>query len=342
MDSPIISAPMNVVKSVGSTAANGFGKVGEFVSNSAQKGYDFAKDRVGDVYGFAKDSAAKGIEYTKAGVQNLADSVSSTANKSGMSDVFSKLFKFQSLDEFDLTRVIVLLLAAIVIIVVVFFLPKLNKSAKFMKSILDSKFVKFLMCCVLFYAFYQYDIEIFLIMFGIVFAIYWFHSGYTAEHYGPVSMAVIGEEYKKLDKVLAEKDVAVVRKTEHGELIVGDINEFKEEVAEQVAEQEQKKSLIDKLFHREQPIVEPATEEEIIEDTIKTVEDVAVVPDPFDSVVGNGNNTLEMLNNQQEIFDQRDFMIMPEMAEERQSTFNRICDCTRCAKPTSFVEQRVF
>ena len=62
----------------------------------------------------------------------------------------------------------------------------------------------------------------------------------------------------------------------------------------------------------------------------------------FDDVVGVSNNNLEVIKNQENIFDQRDFMIQPEVIKEQQQAYNRICDCTKCTKPTSYVEQRLF
>ena len=128
----------------------GVQKVGEVVTDSVSKGINFVTSNIGNV----KD-------YAKSGVQNLYESTTSTMDKSGVSDIFNKIMHFQAPNELDMTKMIVLLLAAIVIIIVVFIIPKYNKSSKFMKLILDNKIIKILICCVLFYAFYQYDVEVF-------------------------------------------------------------------------------------------------------------------------------------------------------------------------------------
>ena len=297
----------------------GVQKVGEVVTDSVSKGINFVTSNIGNV----KD-------YAKSGVQNLYESTTSTMDKSGVSDIFNKLLHFQAPNELDMTKMIVLLLAAIVIIIVVFIIPKYNKSSKFMKLILDNKIIKILICCVLFYAFYQYDVEVFIVMLVIVFALYWFHNGYVAEHYGPIDTINIGSEYYKLNNILNNDKAAVIKKTGHNEVVVDDLDNIKEEI---IAE-DKKNDIISKV-------------NEEIKEADKSV---AVVSDSgdnmanydFDDVVGVSNNNLEVIKNQENIFDQRDFMIQPEVIKEQQQAYNRICDCTKCTKPTSYVEQRLF
>ena len=298
----------------------GVQKVGEVVTDSVSKGINFVTSNIGNV----KD-------YAKSGVQNLYESTTSTMDKSGVSDVFNKLLHFQAPNELDMTKMIVLLLAAIVIIIVVFIIPKYNKSSKFMKLILDNKIIKILICCVLFYAFYQYDVEVFIVMLVIVFALYWFHNGYVAEHYGPIDTINIGSEYHKLNNILSNDKAAVIKKIAHNQVVVDDLDSIKEDI---IAE-DKKNDIISKV-----------NKEEIKE----ADKPVAVVKDSgdnmanydFDDVVGVSNNNLEVIKNQENIFDQRDFMIQPEVIKEQQQVYNRICDCTKCTKPTSYVEQRLF
>ena len=297
----------------------GVQKVGEVVTDSVSKGINFVTSNIGNV----KD-------YAKNGVKNLYESTTSTMDKSGVSDVFNKIMHFQAPNELDMTKMIVLLLAAIVIIIVVFIIPKYNKSSKFMKLILDNKIIKILICCVLFYAFYQYDVEVFIVMLVIVFALYWFHNGYVAEHYGPIDTINIGSEYYKLNNILNNDKAAVIKKTGHNEVVVDDLDNIKEDI---IAE-DKKNDIISKV-------------NEEIKEADKSV---AVVKDSgdnmanydFDDVVGVSNNNLEVIKNQENIFDQRDFMIQPEVIKEQQQAYNRICDCTKCTKPTSYVEQRLF
>ena len=297
----------------------GVQKVGEVVTDSVSKGINFVTSNIGNV----KD-------YAKSGVQNLYESTTSTMDKSGVSDVFNKLLHFQAPNELDMTKMIVLLLAAIVIIIVVFIIPKYNKSSKFMKLILDNKIIKILICCVLLYAFYQYDVEVFIVMLVIVFALYWFHNGYVAEHYGPIDTINIGSEYYKLNNILNNDKAAVIKKTGHNEVVVDDLDNIKEDI---IAE-DKKNDIISKV-------------NEEIKEADKSV---AVVSDSgdnmasydIDNVVGVSNNNLELIKNQENIFDQRDFMIQPEVIKEQQQVYNRICDCTKCTKPTSYVDQRLF
>ena len=297
----------------------GVQKVGEVVTDSVSKGFNFVTSNIGNV----KD-------YTTSGIKNLYDSTTSTMDKSGVSDVFNKIMHFQAPNELDMTKMIILLLAAIVIIIIVFIIPKYNKSSKFMKLILDNKIIKILMCCVLFYAFYQYDVEVFIVMLVIVFALYWFHNGYVAEHYGPIDTINIGSEYYKLNNILNNDKAAVIKKTGHSQIVVDDLDNIKEEI---IAE-DKKNDIISKV-------------NEEIKEADKSV---AVVSDSgdnmasydFDNVVGVSNNNLELIKNQENIFDQRDFMIQPEVIKEQQQAYNRICDCTKCTKPTSYVDQRLF
>ena len=296
----------------------GVQKVGEVVTDSVSKGINFVTSNIGNV----KD-------YAKSGVQNLYESTTSTMDKSGVSDVFNKLLHFQAPNELDMTKMIVLLLAAIVIIIVVFIIPKYNKSSKFMKLILDNKIIKILICCVLLYAFYQYDVEVFIVMLVIVFALYWFHNGYVAEHYGPIDTINIGSEYYKLNNISNNDKAAIIKKIAHNQVVVDDLDSIKEDI---IAE-DKKNDIISK-----------------VNEEIKEADKVAVVSDSgdnmasydIDNVVGVSNNNLELIKNQENIFDQRDFMIQPEVIKEQQQVYNRICDCTKCTKPTSYVDQRLF
>lgn len=297
----------------------GVQKVGEVVTDSVSKGVNFVTSNIGNV----KD-------YTTSGIKNLYDSTTSTMDKSGVSDIFNKIMHFQAPNELDMTKMIILLLAAIVIIIIVFIIPKYNKSSRFMKLILDNKIIKILMCCVLFYAFYQYDVEVFIVMLVIVFALYWFHNGYVAEHYGPIDTINIGSEYYKLNNILNNDKAAIIKKTGHNQIVVDDLDSIKEDI---IAE-DKKNDIISKV-------------NEEIKEADKSV---AVVSDSgdnmasydFDNVVGVSNNNLELIKNQENIFDQRDFMIQPEVIKEQQQAYNRICDCTKCTKPTSYVDQRLF
>ena len=297
----------------------GVQKVGEVVTDSVSKGINFVTSNIGNV----KD-------YAKSGVQNLYESTTSTMDKSGVSDVFNKLLHFQAPNELDMTKMIVLLLAAIVIIIVVFIIPKYNKSSKFMKLILDNKIIKILICCVLFYAFYQYNVEVFIVMLVIVFALYWFHNGYVAEHYGPIDTINIGSEYYKLNNILNNDKAAVIKKTGHNEVVVDDLDNIKEDI---IAE-DKKNDIISKV---NEEIKEADKSVDVVKDSGDNMANY-----DFDDVVGVSNNNLEVIKNQENIFDQRDFMIQPEVIKEQQQAYNRICDCTKCTKPTSYVEQRLF
>ena len=297
----------------------GVQKVGEVVTDSVSKGINFVTSNIGNV----KD-------YAKSGVQNLYESTTSTMDKSGVSDVFNKLLHFQAPNELDMTKMIVLLLAAIVIIIVVFIIPKYNKSSKFMKLILDNKIIKILICCVLFYAFYQYDVEVFIVMLVIVFALYWFHNGYVAEHYGPIDTINIGSEYYKLNNILNNDKAAVIKKTGHNDIVVDDLDNIKEDI---IAE-DKKNDIISKVNEEIKEADKPVN---VVKDSGDNMDNY-----DFDDVVGVSNNNLEVIKNQENIFDQRDFMIQPEVIKEQQQAYNRICDCTKCTKPTSYVEQRLF
>lgn len=297
----------------------GVQKVGEVVTDSVSKGINFVTSNIGNV----KD-------YAKSGVQNLYESTTSTMDKSGISDIFNKIMHFQAPNELDMTKMIVLLLAAIVIIIVVFIIPKYNKSSKFMKLILDNKIIKILICCVLFYAFYQYDVEVFIVMLVIVFALYWFHNGYVAEHYGPIDTINIGSEYYKLNNILNNDKAAIIKKTGHNQIVVDDLDNIKEDI---IAE-DKKNDIISKVNEEIKEADKPV-------DVVKDSGDNMANYD-FDDVVGVSNNNLEVIKNQENIFDQRDFMIQPEVIKEQQQAYNRICDCTKCTKPTSYVEQRLF
>ena len=297
----------------------GVQKVGEVVTDSVSKGINFVTSNIGNV----KD-------YAKSGVQNLYESTTSTMDKSGISDIFNKIMHFQAPNELDMTKMIVLLLAAIVIIIVVFIIPKYNKSSKFMKLILDNKIIKILICCVLFYAFYQYDVEVFIVMLVIVFALYWFHNGYVAEHYGPIDTINIGSEYYKLNNILNNDKAAVIKKTGHNEVVVDDLDNIKEDI---IAE-DKKNDIISKVNEEIKEADKPVN---VVKDSSDNMANY-----DFDDVVGVSNNNLEVIKNQENIFDQRDFMIQPEVIKEQQQAYNRICDCTKCTKPTSYVEQRLF
>ena len=296
----------------------GVQKVGEVVTDSVSKGINFVTSNIGNV----KD-------YAKSGVQNLYESTTSTMDKSGVSDVFNKLLHFQAPNELDMTKMIVLLLAAIVIIIVVFIIPKYNKSSKFMKLILDNKIIKILICCVLLYAFYQYDVEVFIVMLVIVFALYWFHNGYVAEHYGPIDTINIGSEYYKLNNILNNDKAAIIKKTGHNQIVVDDLDNIEDIIAE-----DKKNDIISKVNEEIKEADKPVN---IVKDSGDNMANY-----DFDDVVGVSNNNLEVIKNQENIFDQRDFMIQPEVIKEQQQAYNRICDCTKCTKPTSYVEQRLF
>lgn len=297
----------------------GVQKVGEVVTDSVSKGINFVTSNIGNV----KD-------YAKSGVQNLYESTTSTMDKSGVSDIFNKIMHFQAPNELDMTKMIVLLLAAIVIIIVVFIIPKYNKSSKFMKLILDNKIIKILICCVLFYAFYQYDVEVFIVMLVIVFALYWFHNGYVAEHYGPIDTINIGSEYYKLNNILNNDKAAVIKKTGHNEVVVDDLDNIKENIIIE----DKKNDIISKVNEEIKEADKPVN---VVKDSGDNMANY-----DFDDVVGVSNNNLEVIKNQENIFDQRDFMIQPEVIKEQQQAYNRICDCTKCTKPTSYVEQRLF
>ena len=300
------------------TPIQGVQKVGEVVTDSVSKGINFVTDNIKNV----KD-------YAKSGVQNLYESTTSTMDKSGVSDVFNKLLHFQAPNELDMTKMIVLLLAAIVIIIVVFIIPKYNKSSKFMKLILDNKIIKILICCVLFYAFYQYDVEVFIVMLVIVFALYWFHNGYVAEHYGPIETINIGSEYYKLNNLLNNDKAAIIKKTGHNQIVVDDLDNIEDIIAE-----DKKNDIISKVNEEIKEADKPV---DVVKDSGDNMDNY-----DFDDVVGVSNNNLEVIKNQENIFDQRDFMIQPEVIKEQQQAYNRICDCTKCTKPTSYVEQRLF
>lgn len=297
----------------------GVQKVGEVVTDSVSKGINYVTSNIGNI----KD-------YAKNGVKNLYESTTSTMDKSGVSDVFNKLLHFQAPNELDMTKMIVLLLAAIVIIIVVFIIPKYNKSSRFMKLILDNKIIKILMCCVLFYAFYQYDVEVFIVMLVIVFALYWFHNGYVAEHYGPIDTINIGSEYYKLNNILNNDKAAIIKKTGHNQIVVDDLDSIKEDI---IAE-DKKNDIISKVNEEIKEADKPVA---VVKDSGDNMANY-----DFDDVVGVSNNNLEVIKNQENIFDQRDFMIQPEVIKEQQQAYNRICDCTKCTKPTSYVEQRLF
>ena len=296
----------------------GVQKVGEVVTDSVSKGINFVTSNIGNVK-----------NYAKSGVQNLYESTTSTMDKSGVSDVFNKLLHFQAPNELDMTKMIVLLLAAIVIIIVVFIIPKYNKSSKFMKLILDNKIIKILICCVLFYAFYQYDVEVFIVMLVIVFALYWFHNGYVAEHYGPIETINIGSEYYKLNNILNNDKAAIIKKTGHNQIVVDDLDNIEDIIAE-----DKKNDIISKVNEEIKEADKPVA---VVKDSGDNMANY-----DFDDVVGVSNNNLEVIKNQENIFDQRDFMIQPEVIKEQQQAYNRICDCTKCTKPTSYVEQRLF
>lgn len=302
----------------------GVQKVGEVVTDNVSKGINFVTDNIGNVR-----------DYAKSGVQNLYESTTSTMDKSGVSDVFNKLMHFQALNELDMTKMIVLLLAAIVIIIVVFIIPKYNKSSKFMKLILDNKIIKILICCVLFYAFYQYNVEVFIVMLVIVFALYWFHNGYVAEHYGPIDTINIGSEYYKLNNLLNNDKAAVIKKTGHNEIVVDDLEDVKEDI---IAE-DKKNNIISDIVKNDN--LKEDDKSFAVDQVVNDSRDNMANYD-FDNVIGVSNNNLEVIKNQENIFDQRDFMIQPEVIKEQKQAYNRICDCTKCTKPTSYVEQRLF
>lgn len=244
---------------------------------------------------------------------NLLSGVESTIERSGVKSVSEKLFKFEMPTENEITKIIVLLLAIIAIIVVVFFIPRLNKDASFEKMILDSKIIKLIFCCVLLYGFYHYSLKMFGVVLLITFFLFWFHHGYSVEKYGPVNMMNLGEVWQDVVNAFGEQDEVVLKKNEHGEIVVGEHEKKVVEKVEKEVEKDEKEVEIEK--------VEKSVDEDVKEET------------------GFSNNSEEMYERQQQIFDQRDFMILPERGEERAQIFDRICDCTRCTKPTSFVEK---
>lgn len=283
---------MDKIKSFGNSALNGVHNVGQF----------------------AVDSASEGVSYISDSAKRVLHNSYDGVKKSGMIDIASKIIHCQSLDELDMTKIIVLLLAIICIIVIIFFLPKLNKSADLEKKILDSKVVKIIIACFLLYSFFEYNIDVFIGEVVITFFLFWFHHGYSAEHYGPVSTAYTGSVFTPVPDV---KNVipGISKDIETGELIVGDsVKPIVEDV--------------EPVEHKEEPKEEP--------------ELISVDEEELDRFSGYSPNTLDNYSKQEGIFDQRDFMIMPESAPERQNTFDRICDCTKCTKPTSFVDRRLF
>lgn len=216
--------------------------------------------------------------YVRKETDNILSSTTSTIEKSGLSDAFKKLYNRQLLDDIDLSKIIVLLFALIVILVVVFFLPKLNKSARLEKKILDNKIIKVLICCVLLYAFYHYDIESFLILLTVVFALFWFHHGYSQENYGPIQMYQVGSKLN--DDFVKEEE------------------EIKENDDEE-KDKQQKEQIIEQI--REKPF-------------------------QYDN--------LDEYDRQEEIFDQRDFMIMSNPSKSsNQEIFERLYDEKLISKP---------
>lgn len=307
-------------------------------------------DKVEDFGASITDTASSAVSYSASKGKSVIDSLLDTSEKAGTSEIFRKIKGLKMLDEMDLNKIIILLIAIIAIIVVVFILPKLNKSADLEKRILDSKFIKFIVCLVLIYAFYQYNVEIFLIMLVIVFFLYWFHHGYSVENYGPVKTACVGSKFEKVAAALEEKPVVVVKKIEGGEVVVNDFDDVKEKIVEEVKAEEKKKGFLDRVLKSETVEDFDEVEEKMINDAVKSADEIVDetgevdVPADIPEFNANGleNDTIGAYDRQQEIFDQRDFMIMPEGAPERQSTFERICDCTKCTKPSSYVDRRVF
>lgn len=243
--------------------------------------------------------------------------IDSTFERSGVKSISNKIINLQLLDSNDMTNIIVLLLAIITIIVVVFYLPRLNKNASLEKAILDNILIKIIFCCVLLYGFYHYSLKMFGIVLLITFFLFWFHNGYSVEKYGPVNMMNVGSTWENIVNIFGKQDEVSEKEHHFGIDVVGE-NEKKEEKEDDESDDEE-------------------DEEEVKEVEKEKINEVVAEND--DVFNGFSNNSSEMYQRQQQIFDQRDFMILPEMSEERAQIFNRICDDTICRKPSSFVEK---
>lgn len=284
-------------------------------------------------------------QSVKSIYDSSANTFDKTLDKTGFKKMYNKLWNLQSFDESDLLDIVMILIAIITIVIVVFYLPKFNKTATAEKKIFDSKFFKFIVCLFLFYAFYFYDLPLFCMCLVIVFLFFWFHHGCFTEH-------MIGEE---ITKELNKKPAVVVR-IEGGEIIVDDVDKFKQmiisdkidEIKEIALKENEDLSFGDKIKSFASSASNVATgaissATGAVSSVASTItspitnlfnKDEEVVPENLPSP----NQEIEEPIQNKEIFDQRDFMIMPENAPERQGTFERICDCTRCTKPTSYVD----
>lgn len=294
-------------------------------------------NKVGNMVQTGTDQVSNFMSHS---VKSIYDSSVSTANKTGLSSIFDKIKNHKSFDEMDLTNVVIMLIAIITIIVVVFFLPRFNKSTTFEKKLFNSTFFKFIICLFLFYAFYHYDIPLFCMCLIIVFIFFWFYHGCFTEH-------MITEEISKE----LNKKPAIIVKLEGGEIVIDDVDKFRQMIIadkideiKQLAlnEVKQENSFTDKVKSTASSIID--TTSNAVSSVASTTSNVlSTVASPITNLLKNDSES-EVIENEitenqpTEIFDQRDFMIMPEDAPERTGTFNRICDYTRCTKPTSFVE----
>lgn len=253
----------------------------------------------------------------------LSETQSSTTkmvNKTGIVSVFDKLIHFKSLDKSDLKNIIVFLIALICVIVIVFIIPKFNKNADLEKKILDCTIVKVLVCCFLLYAFYIYDIKVFGCIAALVIFIYWLHHGYTVESYGPIKPARVGSEFTPATPAPGSDEVIISKPMPASEIITP----------------ETKGGIIDTISEKITSLVKD--DDELIDE------------DEFDDTTKENftpctNDTLSIYDKQGKIFDQRDFMIMPEQAPERNTMIDRLYQSTKCNcenKPTSMIDREIM
>lgn len=286
----------------------------EFGNNTLDTVKKFG-NRVKDTVGDASSLGLNTISSIRDSATNTAKELS---DKTGTTKIVSKLWNLKPLDENNLLDIVMMLIAIIAIVVVVFYLPKYSKTSSFEKKIFDSKFFKFIICLFLFYAFYFYDLPLFCMCLVIIFLFFWFHHGCFTEH-------MIGEE---IAKELNKKPAVVVR-IEGGEIIVDDVDKFKQMI------------ISDKIDEIKEVALSEINQEPSFTDKIKsTASSVASTASSTLSKVASPITNLFSSEEDKpaEIFDQRDFMIMPENAPEKEELFNRICDGTKCSKPSSFVE----
>lgn len=234
-----------------------------------------------------KDFSYKARNMINNSVKNIYEGSVSTAEKAGFFDIFNKLKSLEFFDDNDMTKIIIFLIAIIVIVCVIYALPKLNKSAYYEKKILNSKFVRFLICLFLIYAFYHYSVDAFVVILAIVFFIFWFHNGYSMEH---MISDVIKEEL--------DKEPAVVVKLESGEIVIDNIQKWKDEIREETEAELKKTSIIDKM------------------------------KEGISTGVDKIKNIISPANEEEKIFDQRDFMIKPEEHKEQLNVYENLYDCS--------------